>query len=178
MVGVAFAAGGIVWWSVTRPTVPDGADGPAISIASCSYDPSHELIDTISTTGSIITVTQSATGALAGSLDPQRFAEVVMSCFEEIEGRGVDSLRQFQEKLQCEAWLHNLATWAATGQSDLQRKLQSISSVATLLAHGSPIDMDIRVWAGEVRGKPWDGYPSTCRAVSSAVDPFLERYRH
>ena len=137
------------------------------STTACNGDPGGWITE-LRADGTIVAVTQSDVGARAGSDDPAAFATLVIDCLVQLGGER-DDIAAYRANLRCEVWLHNLATVARNGDTERGAALRRVPGLDGLLDRGRPIDMNTNVWAGNTRGRPWDGRVSVCTAVERAL---------
>lgn len=138
------------------------AEGP------CSGDDS-KLVDRVRVDDLTIVVWQTDAGVVDGVASRAEFAAAASRCVGELAPWLTDALADHERAASCEMWLHNLATYPLVEDDPLSSRLSNIDAISSLLHHGRPIDMDVRVWRGERSGRPWDGRESVCRVVAAAV---------
>lgn len=140
-----------------------------IADGSCPDDGAAQLISRVRIDADEISVWQTDEGIDVGFHDWNAFADVTERCLRDLAPWIDDSIATYSRQLRCEAWLHNLAMYALNSDGSIRSAVDSVDAVRTLLGHGRPIDMDVRVWSGDVKGHPWDGVLSVCRAVRSVL---------
>jgi len=168
VVVVALGVGGWVLlggWHPWRGNVAPSFE--AASTRTCNGD-SAGWIAALRVDGATVAVTQTDVGARAGSDDPAAFAALVVNCMVQLGGDRTE-IEEYRAQLQCEVWLHNLATVARNGDTERGAALRQVPGLDGLLDRGRPIDMNADVWAGNTRGRPWDGRVSVCTAVERAL---------
>lgn len=134
------------------------------SLRRCPGDRPDPWLQTMAVNGTLITVTQTDAGARAGADEPDAFTDLVLGCLTALGGE-TETLHEYLPNMNCELWLHNLAIVARNGDVRSSDALNAVPGLAELLDRGRPIDMNTAVWAGNVRGRPWDGRPPVCAAV-------------
>ena len=159
--------------SSTDTFVLGAPNGTQSTLEGCSAAGADRYLSSIVTDGPIVQVFQTDQGAQWGARNWREFAVMTAVCISEVPGSRTQFLERYLKNLECELWVHNLVVAVANQPGRLGDTVRSSKVLRALAGRGRPVDMDLRVWAGELKGRPWDGKLGTCASLHQVLDTVL-----